>query len=104
MDNTIGLMEAFIKEISSTESDMDMEYGKIKIRFIRGAIDQIKNKVLVSTNGQESKHIKDNSKRIFDKDMDNFTMYQNKILKNYHIKDVGKKGKKMKKQRQTKKK
>jgi hypothetical protein len=39
MDNTIGLMEAFIKEISSTESDMDMEYGKIKIRFIRGAID-----------------------------------------------------------------
>lgn len=74
MDNTIGQMEAFIKEILSMESAMDMGYGqtKAKAKSIPAATEWIKKKVLEFINGLESRHTKANSDRIFDKDLGDY--------------------------------
>ena len=44
MENIIGVMVVYIRAISSMESDMDMGYGRIRNRFIKGIIGLIKNR------------------------------------------------------------
>ncbi len=73
MGNTIGKMVAFIRVISSRESDMGMVSGKMKMSNTKVTIDQTKSKVMVSINGRISKSIKDNSKTTIDKGMDSYT-------------------------------
>lgn len=71
MENISGQMEARIREILSTESGMDMEFGQIKnkLRYFPAVIEWIKNRDLEFTNGLENKFIRANLDKILDKDL-----------------------------------
>lgn len=71
MVNIFGQMEAPIREILSTESGTDMEFGQIKnkLRYFQVVIEWIKNKDLEFTNGLENRFIKVNLDKILDKDL-----------------------------------
>lgn len=71
MENISGQMEARIREILSTESGMDMEFGQIKnkLRYFPAVIEWIKNRDLEFTNGLENKFIRVNLDKILDKDL-----------------------------------
>jgi len=53
---------------------MDMEYGRMRRRYIREDIGWIKKKGLVFINGKISKYIRGNFGRIIDRGMGNFLL------------------------------
>jgi hypothetical protein len=75
MVNIFGQMEALIKVILSMELDMDMAFGRIKVKvnYILDVIEWIKNKVSEYTNGLGNKHIKDNFVKIIERVMVDYT-------------------------------
>lgn len=64
MVNIIGMMVVFIKVISVMEPDMDMEFGKIKIKRILALTKWITKKDLEFTHGRIKKSTKVSSKMI----------------------------------------
>jgi hypothetical protein len=71
-ENICGQMVVLIKVTLSTESDMDMEFGRTIKKFIKEIIEWIKNKDLECISGLESKFIKENSKMILERVMVNY--------------------------------
>lgn len=69
MENIIGMMAVFIKVISVMEQDMDMEFGKTKIKHISALIKWTTKKDLEFTLGKIKKFTKVNSKTIIEMDM-----------------------------------
>lgn len=69
MVNIIGMMVVSIKVISAMEQDMDMEFGKIKIKRILALTKWITKKDLEFTHGRIKKSIKVSLKMITEMDM-----------------------------------
>lgn len=69
MVNIIGMMVAFTKVISVMEQDMDMEFGKIKIRRILALTKWITKKDLEFIHGKIKKSTKVSLKTIIGMDM-----------------------------------
>ena len=71
MGNIFGLTKVCTKGISSRESDMAMESGRTKTKFIRGTIGLTRRRDSEFTPGKGSKSTKDNFVMILDKDTAN---------------------------------
>ena len=68
MVNIIGMMVVYIKVISVMEQDMDMEFGKIKIKHILAPIKWTIKKDLEFILGKIKKFTKVSSKTIIEMD------------------------------------
>lgn len=90
MVNTIGKMGVFIKEILAMELDMDSEYGRIIIRYIKDITNWIKRRDMEYIYGNKKKCIRADLKRIIDKDMEKYMFLVDKLNSlSFFIKGVG---------------